>query len=94
MLNVISTPCAVMNELFCEPTKHNHLQDVIDMFTLHIHPTGTQRTCQHFDKIDTWTFTEIANSDIILVVIRKNIVNSSIPRWWDINNRENTTLEK
>jgi hypothetical protein len=83
-----------MNELFCEPTKHNCLQDVIDKFTLHIRPMGTQRTCQHFDKVDTWTSKEITNSDVILVVIKLDIVNSSILGWWDINNKENNALEK
>jgi hypothetical protein len=42
-----------MNEFFYEPTEHNRLQDVIDVFTLHIHPMGTQRTYHHFDKVDT-----------------------------------------
>ncbi len=63
-----------MNELFHEPTEHDHLQDVIHMFTLHIHPTTTQRTCQHCDKVNTWTFREISNSHIISFVIWKNIV--------------------
>jgi hypothetical protein len=94
MLNFIPTPHVVMNELFCEPRKHNHLHDVIDMFTLHIYPQGTQKTYQHFDKVNTWTLKEIANSDIISIVIRKNIVNSSIPRWRDINSGENNALEK
>jgi hypothetical protein len=76
MLNFIPTPHVAMNELLYEPKKHNHLQDVIDMFTLHIHPRGNQKTCQHFDKINTWTSKEIANSDIISIVIWKNIVNS------------------
>jgi hypothetical protein len=64
------------------------------MFTLHICPTAMQRTCQHFDKEDTWTSREIANSDIILVVIKKNIVNLSIPGWQDINDKENNALKK
>jgi hypothetical protein len=68
-----------MNELFCDPLEHNCLQDVINMFTLHIHPMGTQRTYQHFDKVDTWILKEIANNDIISIVIKKNIVNLSIP---------------
>jgi len=29
------------------------------VFTLHICRIGTWRTCQHFDKIKTWTFMEI-----------------------------------
>jgi len=29
------------------------------VFTLHICPIGTRRTCQHFDKVKTWTFAEI-----------------------------------
>jgi hypothetical protein len=82
-----------MNELLCEPTKHNRLQDVIDMFTLHISRMGTQRICQHFDKVYTWTSREIANNDIIFVVIKKFIVNSSIPRWWNIDNGENNALD-
>jgi hypothetical protein len=55
---------------------------------------ATQRTYQHFDKIDTWTFRKIANSDVISFVIKKNIVNLSIPKWRDINNEENNALEK
>jgi hypothetical protein len=83
-----------MNELFCDPTEHNYLQDVINMFTLHIRPIGTQRTYQHFDKVDTWISREIANNDIISIFIKKNIVNSSILGWQDINNKENNALEK
>ncbi len=93
MLNFIPTPRAIMNELFYEPTKHNRLQDVIHMFTLHICPTATQRSCQHCDKVNTLTSKEISNSDIISFVIKKNIVNSSIPKWWDINNGENNSGE-
>jgi hypothetical protein len=74
-----------MNELFNEPIKYDHLQNMIHMFTMHIHPTSTQRTCQHFDKINTWTSREISNSHIVSLVIWKNIVNSSIPKWGDIN---------
>jgi hypothetical protein len=73
------------DELFREPTKHIHLQDMIHMFTLHIHPMTTQRTCQHYDKVNTWTSREISNSHIISLVIWKNIVNLSIPKWKDIN---------
>jgi hypothetical protein len=83
-----------MNELLCEPKKHNCLQDVINMFILHICPTGTQRTYQHSDKVDTWTSKEIANSDIIAIVIRKNILSLSISRWQDISSEENNELEK
>ncbi len=86
MLNFIPTPCATMNELFREPTKHDRLQDMIHMFTMHIHPTTTQKTCQHFDKVKTWTSKEILNNHIVSLVIWKNIANSSIPRWGDINN--------
>jgi hypothetical protein len=74
-----------MNEFFHEPTKHDCLQDVIHMFTMHVHPMSTQRTFQHFEKIDPWTSREITNSHIIFWVIQNNIVNSSIPRWGDIN---------
>jgi len=83
-----------MNELFYEPTEHNHLQDVINMFTMRICPMGTQRTYQHFDKVNTWTSKEFTNSDVISIVIGKNIVNLSIPKWQDINNGENSALEK
>jgi hypothetical protein len=74
MLNFIPTPYAMMNELFREPTKHDHLQDVIPMFTLHIHPTTTQKTYQHCDKVNTWTSKEISNSHIVLFVIWKNTI--------------------
>jgi hypothetical protein len=94
MLNFIPTQCAIMNELFCEPIEHNHLQDMIQMFTLHICPMATQRSCQHCDKINTWTSKEISNGDVILFVIKKNIVNLSIPKWRDINNGGNGALEK
>jgi hypothetical protein len=50
MLNFITTPCAMKNELFREPTEHDRLQDMIHMFTLHVQPTTTQRTYQHCDK--------------------------------------------
>jgi len=50
MLHFIPTPYAMMNELFREPIEHNCLQDVMHMFTLHIHPMTTQKTCQHCDK--------------------------------------------
>ncbi len=52
-LNFMPTPCVVMNEFLCEPTEHDHLQDVIHMFTMQIHPTSTQKTYQHFDKVNT-----------------------------------------
>jgi hypothetical protein len=55
---------------------------------------GTQRTYQHFDKVNTWTSKEFTNSDVISIVIGKNIVNLSIPKWQDINNGENSALEK
>jgi hypothetical protein len=84
-LNFIPTPCALMNELFYEPTKHDCLQDVIHKFTMRIHPTNTQITYQHFDKINTWTSKEIFNSHIISLVIWMNIINLSIPKWRDIN---------
>jgi hypothetical protein len=94
MLNFIPTPCAVMNELFREPTKHDHLQDVIHMFTLHIHPMATQRTYQQCHKINTRTSREISINHIISLVIWKNTINSSIPKWKDINRGENNALGK
>jgi hypothetical protein len=94
VLNFIPTPCVIMNEIFHEPTKHNHSKNVIHMFTLHICPMATKRSCQHCNKINTWTIREISNSDVILFVIKKNIVNSSIPRWWNIRNGKNNALEK
>jgi hypothetical protein len=74
-----------MNEPFCEPTEHDHLQDVIHMFIMHIHPMSTQRTYQHFEKINTWTLREISNNHIVSLIILNNTINSSIPRWRDIN---------
>jgi hypothetical protein len=53
MLNLIPTPCVVMNELFREPIEHDCLQDVIHMFTMCVHPTNTQKNYQHFNKINT-----------------------------------------
>jgi len=64
------------------------------MFTLHMHSTTTQKSYQHCDKVNTWTSREISNSHIISFVIQKNIVNSSIPRWRDINSGENSALGK
>ncbi len=80
-LNFIPTPCVVMNELLYEPTKHDHLQNMIHMFTMHIHSTSTQRTYQHFDKVNTSTSMEISNSHIVSLVIWKNTVNLSIAMW-------------
>jgi len=94
MLNFIPTPHAMMNEIFHEPTKHNRLQDMIHMFELHVCPMATQKSFQDCDKVDTWTSKEIFNSDIISFVIKNNTINSSIPKWWDINNEENNALEK
>jgi hypothetical protein len=93
-LNFIPIPCQLMNGLFREPIKHDHLQDVMHTFTLHIHPMTTQRTRQHCDKVNTWTSKEISNSHIISLVIWKNTLNSSIPRWGDINKGENNALGK
>jgi hypothetical protein len=36
MLNFIPIPHAIMNEVFCEPTKHNSLQDMIHVYIAHI----------------------------------------------------------
>jgi len=88
MLNFMQIPCEVMNELLCEPTKHNHLQDLIHMFRLHLGPRTTKRSYQHCNKVYTWTFGEISNSDDVLFVNRNNIVNSSISKWEDINSWE------
>ncbi len=79
MLNFIPTPCVIINELFCEPTKHNCLQDMIHMSMLHICPMATQRSCQHCYKINTWTSKEIFNHNVISFDIRTNIINSSNP---------------
>ncbi len=64
------------------------------MLTFHIHPTTTQRTYQHCDKVDTWTSKVIFNRHIVSFVIWKNIVNLFIPKWGDINNGENNALDK
>jgi hypothetical protein len=56
----------------------------------HDHP----KKLQHCDKVNTSTSREISNGDVVLFVIRKNIVNLFIPRWKDINNGENNALEK
>jgi hypothetical protein len=81
-----------MNELFREPIEHYHLQDMIHMFIVHIHPTSTQKTYQHFDKVNTWTSKEISNSHIVSLVIWKNVVNLSTPKWGDINMGENSAV--
>jgi hypothetical protein len=88
MLNFIPTPCVMINKLLYESTKHDHLQDVIHMFIMHIHPMNTQRTCQHFDKVITWISREISNNHIVFLVIWKNIINLCIPKWKDINRGE------
>jgi hypothetical protein len=73
---------------------HFHAQAILHMFTIYICPTATQRRCQHYDKVNIWKSREISNNDIISFVIIKNIVNSSIPKWRDINSGENNALEK
>jgi hypothetical protein len=50
MLNFIPIPHAIMNEVFHKPIKHNWLQIVIQIFTLHICPRATWRTSQHCHK--------------------------------------------
>jgi hypothetical protein len=54
-----------------------------------LHYTYAPRPPKEPTKIDTRTYRDIANNNVISFVIRKNIVNSSTPRWQDINNGEN-----
>jgi hypothetical protein len=79
---------------FVSPQNIIVYKNMIHMFTLHIYPTATQITCQHCDKIYTWTSKVISNNHIVSFVIWKNTVNSSILGWGDINIGENSALGK
>jgi hypothetical protein len=58
-----------MKELFRKPIEHDRLQDMIHMFTMHIHPMAAQKTYQHFDKVNTRTSKDISNSHFMSLVV-------------------------